>query len=354
MSFKVGIVGLPNSGKSTLFSVLTNLQVDIANYPFTTIEPNIGVVEIDDQRLIDIGQILNSKKVSKTTIQFVDIAGLIKGASQGEGLGNLFLSHIREVDVITHMVRCFPLSGEATFAIIDMIELINYELMMNDLTIVENRLQKMKKNIEKCSDEINILLKIKDCLQSSKYLADQDLSGLGLVKHLNLLTLKPVIYVLNLIDKSSIDDNITQAINFLTNNNHHFVLISAKTEHELSLLPATERLSFCQTFNLNHNDLQPLIKKCYEKLNLKTFFTAGPTETRAWTFYNGWNAQQVAGIIHTDFEQGFIKAEVYHCDDLIEHKSWIKLKELGKIKHEGKNYLVQDGDVCLFKFNRSQ
>lgn len=348
MSFSIGIVGLPNVGKSTLFKALTKKQVDVANYPFCTIDPNVGVVPVPDERLEQLAKVSNSAKIIPTTVEFIDIAGIVKGASKGEGLGNKFLANIREVDAIVQVIRQFSdtnvthVSGK-----IDPNsdrETINLELILADLTTIEKRYENNQKEVRAGKKEAlelqSILERLKIGLESGK-LANEiitDQEEKKLIKDLCLLTMKPMIYVLN-VD----EDKIFQETDFLT--------ISAKIEAELAELPPEEAKIYLKELQLDASGLDRLIKKAYDALDLITFITSGEMETKAWTIKRGTKAPQAAGVIHTDFEKGFIRAEVINWKDLIEAGGEVKAKEKGLICLEGKDYIIQDGDVCHFRFN---
>lgn len=365
MALTAGIVGLPNVGKSTLFNAITNSKAEAANYPFATIDPNIGIVEVKDQRVDKLLEIFNSKKKNYTTFEFYDIAGLVKGASQGEGLGNKFLSHIREVDAICHMVRCFE-GGDITHVEgnvdpIRDIEIINLELIFADLQTVENRISKVqrkaKTNDKDAVKELSLLTNIQSNLLENKPVSSMDLSDneLFLVKSFNLLTMKPVIYVANLSEDEIIDyDNNKHYLNvkqYAKDNNSEIIVICAKIEEELSDLDEDSKKEFMSELGIEEAGLDKMVKTTYNILGLSTYLTAGPQETRAWTFKNGMKAPECAGIIHTDFQRGFIKAEVYAFDDLIKYGSESAVKENGKLRIEGKEYIMKDGDVVHFRFN---
>lgn len=348
MSFSIGIVGLPNVGKSTLFKALTKKQVDAANYPFCTIDPNVGVVAVPDPRLEALGKVSNSEKIVPTTIEFIDIAGIVKGASKGEGLGNKFLANIREVDAIVQVVRQFSDSNVIHVAgKVDPDsdqETINLELIFADLATVEKRYDTNSKEVRAGKKEAlelqPILERLKSGLEEGK-LANEivtDSEERFLVKDLCLLTMKPMIYVLN-VD----EDRVFQETDFLT--------ISAKIEAELAELPEEEAQTYLKELQLDSSGLDRLIKKAYDALDLITFITSGEMETKAWTIKRGTKAPQAAGVIHTDFEKGFIRAEVVNWSDLVEAGGEARAKEKGLIRLEGKEYVMQDGDVCHFRFN---
>lgn len=350
MSFSIGIVGLPNVGKSTLFKALTKKQVDVANYPFCTIDPNVGVVAVPDDRLEQLAKVSNSAKIVPTTIEFIDIAGIVKGASKGEGLGNKFLANIREVDAIVQVIRQF--SDNNVIHVAGRVdpnsdqEIINLELILADLAVVEKRYENNQKEVRAGKKEAlklqSILEKLKIGLESGK-LANEiiiDQEEKKLIKDLCLLTIKPMIYVLN-VD----EDKIFQETDFLT--------ISAKIEAELAELPEAEAKTYLKELQLDCSGLDRLIKKAYDSLDLITFITSGEMETKAWTIKQGTKAPQAAGVIHSDFEKGFIRVEVINWKDLVEAGGEAKAKEKGLIRLEGKDYVIQDGDVCHFRFNNN-
>ena len=356
MSLKCGIVGLPNVGKSTLFNALTNSsKAQAANFPFCTIEPNIGVVPVPDNRLGNLAKISKSKKIINTTISFVDIAGLVKGASKGEGLGNKFLSHIREVDAIIHLIRCFD-SEDIQNVNPDVnpirdLEIIETEMMLADLESIQKRLEKNnKKNMEE--EQIKILKMALDCINNNKDIAI--LKKEFNKKELNqssLLFLKPKIFVCN-VDEKSIEkgNNYTDAfINKFGKDNT--LIISADIENQINEISIDEKKNFMEMIGLKETGLNMLIQKGYKILDLDTFFTSGPEETRAWTIEKNCTAPKAAGEIHTDFEKGFIKAETVSYNDFISNEGWLNSKTNGKMRLEGKDYVVKDGDILNFRFN---
>ena len=367
MALTAGIVGLPNVGKSTLFNAITKSQVEAANYPFATISPNVGVVTVRDDRMEKIREFIESKKLIPTTFEFTDIAGLVKGASQGEGLGNQFLSNIREVDAIVHVVRCFANPdivhehGVVGDPISD-IEIIEIELMLADLQSVENRLKrvgkKAKANDKEAMLEIALLNRAKAVLEDNKPLSTLNLTEdeEAVVKTFHFLTIKPMIYVANIDEDSlmDIDNNPMYKMveEYAVARNASVIPVSAKVEEDLSSLEDEEKEIFLQELGVEESGLDRLVKASYNILNLRTFFTAGPMEIRAWTFHEGMKAPQCAGIIHTDFEKGFIRSETYNYDDLVEYESEKAIKEAGKLRAEGKEYVMKDGDIVHFLTNK--
>ena len=365
MSLTAGIVGLPNVGKSTLFNAITKQKILAANYPFATIDPNVGVVVVPDERLDFLNDLYKPKSLVPTTIEYTDIAGLVKGASVGEGLGNKFLSHIREVDAIIEVVRCFDngdiIHVEGKVDPIRDIEIINLELMLADLEVINNRIGKIGKKASMSKDkevirEVNVLNKLKESLEKNIPVRQLEFNDdeLKLVKSFNLLTIKPIIYMTNVSEEDLIsDDNeyVKMVREYAAKEKSEVVVVSAKIESELVDLTDEERTEFLNDLGIKENGLDKLIKATYKLLGLETYFTAGTDEVRAWTVKKGMKAPACAGIIHTDFEKGFIRAEVMSYEDLKEYKSELKVKEAGKMRLEGKEYEMQDGDICYFRFN---
>ncbi|MDD4815942.1 MAG: redox-regulated ATPase YchF [Clostridia bacterium] len=360
---KIGVVGLPNVGKSTLFNALSKAGAESANYPFCTIEPNIGIVDVKDERLTVLGELYKTKKITPASIEFVDIAGLVAGASKGEGLGNKFLSHIREVDAIVQVVRCFE--NEKIVSVYDTvdplrdIEVINLELVLADLETLEKRLEKSnklaKQNDKTAIAEVEILNKIKPILEQGKpariiKFSDEEQK---IVKSLFLLSTKKVIYCANVSENISEKEqkNIDIVRQIAKNEGAEVVVLCAKIEEELIALDEDEKELFKAELGLTESGLDKLVNASYSLLGLISFLTAGEQECRAWTIEKGTKAPQAAGKIHTDFEKGFIKAEIVNYDDLISCKSWLTAKEKGKLRLEGKEYIMQNGDVVLFRFN---
>ena len=356
MSFKCGIVGMPNVGKSTLFNALTSSsKAQAANFPFCTIEPNVGVVPVPDIRLKNLAKISNSKKIINTTISFVDIAGLVKGASKGEGLGNKFLSHIREVDAIIHLIRCFDSSDiqnvNPNVNPVRDLEIIETEMMLADLESIQKRLEKNnKKNLENV--QLKILETSLDCINNDKNVSN--LRSQFEKKQINrsgLLSLKPKIFVCN-VDEKSIQNGNDYTKKFISKfGSGNTLIISADTENQINNLDAHEKKNYMEMIGLKETGLNMLIKKGYQILELDTYFTSGPEETRAWTIEKNCKAPQAAGEIHTDFEKGFIRAETISYDDFISNDGWLNAKSNGKMRLEGKDYIVKDGDVLNFRFN---
>ena len=365
MSLKAGIVGLPNVGKSTLFNAITKKHILAANYPFATIEPNVGVVVVPDERLSHLKDLYNPKSLVATSFEFTDIAGLVKGASHGEGLGNKFLSHIREVDAIVNVVRCFD-NGEITHVEgkidpIRDIEIINTELILADLEVIDNRISRIGKKMDMAKDkkellEINALKHSKENLENGTplRLANIKEEELEVLKSYNLITTKPVIYVANVNEDDAVvgDNEYTKAVKeYAAVENSGVIVMSCQIESDLSDLEDDENKIFLEELGITNSGLDKLIYQTYNLLGLRTFFTAGEKEVKAWTFRKGMKAPQCAGVIHSDFERGFIRAEVMSYDDLLEYGTELKVKEAGKMRLEGKEYEMQDGDICYFRFN---
>ena len=363
---KLGIVGLPNVGKSTLFNSLTKAGAESANYPFCTIDPNVGIVPVPDERLKLLGDMYNSKKVTPAVIEFVDIAGLVKGASKGEGLGNQFLANIREVDAIVHVVRCFEdanvIHVDGSVDPIRDIETINLELIFADLEVLERRFSKVTKaaKMDKTlAKEEALLIRIKEHLENGKMAKSMEIDDedeLTLMKGYNLLTYKPVIYAANVAEDDLADDGASNAFvqkvkEFAAGEGSEVFAICAQIEQEIAELEDDEKAEFLNELGVKESGLEKLIKASYSLLGLMSFLTAGEDETRAWTIKIGTKAPQAAGKIHTDFERGFIKAEVVNYKDLLEQGSLAAAREKGLVGMEGKDYVVKDGDVILFRFN---
>lgn len=361
---KLGVVGLPNVGKSTLFNAITQAGAEIANYPFCTIEPNVGVVAVPDERLDKLAALYDSKKITPTYLRFVDIAGLVKGASRGEGLGNKFLSHIREVDAIVHVVRCFEDSNithvsDKIDPVADM-DTINLELILADIETVNARLAKAV-NMQKTGDkkykiEAELLKRVLSCLENEKPVRTMEFDEEEqlVVDDMFLLTSKPVIYAANISesDLGKKENPLVQAVeNKAKEENAETLVICAKVEEELSKLDAEEKAMFLESYGICESGLSRLVKKCYSLLHLISYLTAGEKETRAWTVKEGTKAPQAAGKIHSDFEKGFIRAEVVDYQTMLEMGGYNQAKEHGKVRSEGKDYVVKDGDVVLFRFN---
>ena len=363
---KLGIVGLPNVGKSTLFNSLTKAGAESANYPFCTIDPNVGVVTVPDERLKLLGDFYHSKKVTPAVIEFVDIAGLVKGASKGEGLGNQFLANIREVDAIVHVVRCFEdpnvIHVDGSIDPIRDIETINLELVFSDLEILERRIAKVTKTArmdKEAAKELDFLQKIKAHLEDGKLAITMELetedeeAWMGTY---NLLTWKPVIYAANVAEDELADDgasnpHVKAVKDYAVQQNSEVFVICAGIEEEISELDDDERKMFLEDLGLTESGLEKLVRASYRLLGLMSFLTSGEDETRAWTIKIGTKAPQAAGKIHSDFERGFIKAEVVNYQDLLDCGSYAGAREKGLVRMEGKEYVVQDGDVILFRFN---
>lgn len=365
MSLTAGIVGLPNVGKSTLFNAITKQEILAANYPFATIDPNVGTVIVPDKRVDILEKMYNPTRTIPTTFEFTDIAGLVKGASTGEGLGNKFLSHIREVDAIVEVVRCFDdkniIHVDGDVDPIRDIEIINLELIFSDLEIIENRINKIGKKAQTSKNkddlkEYELLQRIKEALEKNipARKLEFDSEEQKIISGFRLITAKPLIYVANVSEEDIIsggNDYVNVVKDYAKEENSEVVMICAKIESELSELEMEEKTAFLKDLGIEESGLSSLIKSTYSLLGLATYFTVGSDEVKAWTFKKGMKAPACAGIIHTDFERGFIRAEVMSYDDLIECGNELKVKENGKMRLEGKEYIMQDGDICHFRFN---
>jgi GTP-binding protein YchF len=365
MALTAGIVGLPNVGKSTLFNAITKAGAESANYPFCTIDPNVGIVEVPDERLVKLTEMVTPKKTIPTAFEFTDIAGIVKGASKGEGLGNKFLSHIREMDAICQVVRCFDdenithVSGKVDP--IDDIEVINLELILADLESVDKRLARVvklaKQKDKDAAAEHDVLVIVKEALEADKparsieFTDDQQ----KIVKQLHLLTAKPMLYVANVSEEEISDpsgnEHVQKVRGYAEGEGSELIVICAKVEEEIAELDDDEKAMFLEELGIEQSGLDQLIKAAYSLLGLATYFTAGVQEVRAWTFRHGMKAPQCAGIIHTDFERGFIRAETVSYDDLVANGSMTAAKEAGRVRLEGKEYVMKDGDVVHFRFN---
>lgn len=365
MSLTAGIVGLPNVGKSTLFNAITSSKALAANYPFATIDPNVGIVEVPDERLKKLTELVEPKKTVPTSFEFTDIAGIVKGASKGEGLGNKFLSHIREVDAICQVVRCFEdenithVSGNIDP--LSDIEVINLELILADLESCEKRIGRVEKQAKQKDKEAQleyeVLKKIVEVLKEEKpaRVLELDKDELKIAKNMHLLTLKPMLYVANVSEEelSDVENNkyVREVKDFANKEGSEVIVICAKIEEEMASLEPEDKIMFLEELGIDESGLDKLIKASYNLLGLATYFTAGVQEVRAWTFKKGMLAPECAGIIHSDFERGFIRAETVSYDDLVKYGSMQKSKEAGKVRLEGKEYEVKDGDIMLFRFN---